>query len=57
MEEPVQTSPAPPADHPSEQVEERFPFSTREMIRQIYVLSGAVVVLLSLAIWLLISLS
>jgi hypothetical protein len=38
-------------------VQERFPLSTKDMVRQIYLLSGAVIVILSLAIWLLISLS
>ncbi len=60
MDESSQTTSAsapPSADDAAERVQERFPLTTREMVRQIYLISGAVVVLLSLAIWLLISLS
>lgn len=35
----------------------RSPISPREMVRQIYLISAVVIVLLSLAIWLMISLS
>ena len=60
MDEPAQTrselvpQPTDPVEH---NAQERFPLSTRDMIRQIYLLSGAVIVLLSLVIWLMISLS
>lgn len=64
MDDPAQTRPAPvslPADQAAEnmasEMQERSPFSTREIIRQIYFISGAVIVLLSLAIWLMVSLS
>ncbi len=58
MDESAQTRPVPnTTDDPADPGQERFPLSTRDMIRQIYLLSGAVIVLLSLAIWLLISLS
>ncbi len=60
MDEPAQTTPASAtqsADPLAEPVQERFPLSTKDMVRQIYLLSGAVIVILSLAIWLLISLS
>ena len=58
MDEPAQTRSVPnTTDDPANSAQERFPLSTRDMIRQIYLLSGAVIVLLSLAIWLLISLS
>ncbi|MFM8468339.1 MAG: hypothetical protein ACKOAO_12355 [Oxalobacteraceae bacterium] len=50
--------PSHPAAEPEEPaLQDRFPFSTKEMIQQIYVVSGAVIILLSLAIWLMISLS
>ena len=60
MDQPTQT---PEASGPSSHEEaapttpERFPLSPKEMIRQIYLISGAVVVLLSLAIWLMMILS
>ncbi len=58
MDEPAQTRPVPnTTDDSADSAQERFPLSTRDMIRQIYLLSGAVIVLLSLAIWLMISLS
>ena len=50
--------PADPAEkHEASALQDRFPLSTKEMIRQIYVVSVAVIVLLSLAIWLMMSLS
>ena len=64
MDDPAPNRPAPvplPADqateHAAPDLQERFPFSTKEIIRQIYFISGAVIVLLSLAIWLMMSLS
>lgn len=59
MEEPAPTTRAPesPSADNAGHAQERFPFSTKDMVRQIYLLSGAVIALLSLAIWLMISLS
>ena len=64
MDDPAQTRPAPdqqaedPAEkHEAPALQDRFPFSIKEMIHQIYVVSGAVIILLSLAIWLMMSLS
>ncbi|MEY3721403.1 MAG: hypothetical protein RL618_1922 [Pseudomonadota bacterium] len=64
MDDPAQTRPladqqaADPAEkHEAPALQDRFPFSIKEMIHQIYVVSGAVIILLSLAIWLMMSLS
>ena len=64
MDDPAQTRPAPDqrAEDPAEKhevptLQDRFPFSIKEMIQQIYIVSGVVIILLSLAIWLMMSLS
>lgn len=64
MDDPTQTRPASDEQlsehaqaHERPTLQDRFPFSAKEMIRQIYIVSGAVIVLLSLAIWLMMSLS
>ena len=64
MDDPTQTRPASHEQlsehaqaHERPTLQDRFPFSAKEMIRQIYIVSGAVIVLLSLAIWLMMSLS
>ncbi len=44
-------------DNSAEPSPERFPISTKDMVRQIYLLCGVVIALLSLAIWLMMSLS
>lgn len=58
MDDPAQTRSAEQVtEHDAPPLQDRFPFSTKEMVRQIYIISGAVIVLLSLAIWLMMSLS
>ena len=52
----IQAQASTPAQTP-ESEPARSPISPREMVRQIYLISAVVIVLLSLAIWLMISLS
>ena len=55
----IQAQASTPAQTPQSPESEpaRSPISPREMVRQIYLISAVVIVLLSLAIWLMISLS